>query len=195
MEAGIAFSLMISLILAYYTTKESKYKKYVIIISLVLGVIAAIVSIIIRNIPNFINRTELNFWSMVPIVISVFLILIFMIFEDKINAKIYDNFISASVVVYLVGMCFYYLPYVFNQSNKFVYYGESAVSTIVLFRILGFVFGIIMMIFSGTVFKPLIISTARIFIGIFISIIIGNLSAFLSYELNLYHYFEPFLLL
>ena len=118
-----------------------------------------------------------------------------MVFEDKINAKIYDNFISASVVVYLVGICFYYLPYVFNQSNKFVYYGESAVSTIVLFRILGFVFGIIMMIFSGTVFKPLIISTARIFIGIFISIIIGNLSAFLSYELNLYHYFEPFLLL
>ena len=149
MEAGIAFSLMISLMLAYYTTKESKYKKNVIIISLVLGVIAAIVSIIIRNIPNFINRTELNFWSMVPIVISVFLILIFMIFEDKINAKIYDNFISSSVVVYLVGICFYYLPHVFNQSNKFVYYGESAVSTIVLFRILGFAFGIIMMILSG----------------------------------------------
>ena len=72
---------------------------------------------------------------------------------------------------------------------------DDKIYSAVLFRILGFVFGIIMMIFSGTVFKPLIISTARIFIGIFISIIIGNLSAFLSYELNLYHYFEPFLLL
>ncbi len=180
MEAGIAFSLMISLILAYYTTKESKYKKYVIIISLVLGVIAAIVSIIIRNIPNFINRTELNFWSMVPIVISVFLILIFMIFEDKINAKIYDNFISSSVVVYLVGICFYYLPYVFNQSNKFVYYGESAVSTIVLFRILGFVFGIIMMILSGlAIYKSSVkLEGKNLKIIVFLSLICSGISQF-----------------
>lgn len=45
---------------------------------------------------------------------------------------------------------------------------------------------------SGEIFKPLIISSARIFIGVIISLIIGNMLAILAYEFNLYHYFDPF---
>ncbi|WP_308533806.1 DUF2318 domain-containing protein [uncultured Peptoniphilus sp.] len=149
MEAGIAFSFMIAIILSYYRIENLKKKRIVIIISFVLGLIAAIISTVIRNIPHFINRTELNFWSMVPIVISLFLILIFIIFKDRLSKKLSENIMSLAITVYTVGLCFYYLPAVFNQANKFVYYGESAVSTMVLFRILGFVFGVIMMILTG----------------------------------------------
>ncbi len=180
MEAGIVFSLLISLILAFYTSKNSKYKNYVIISSFILGLIAAGISIFVRSIPNFINKTELSFWSMVPIVISLFLILVFIIFENKINKVLYDRAISISVIVYIVGLCFYYLPSIFNESNKFVYYGESAVSTLVLFRILGFVFGIIMMVLSALViYKTSIkLQSDKLRVIVFLSLFVSGISQF-----------------
>ena len=180
MEAGIVFSLLISLILAFYTSKNSKYKNYVNISSFILGLIAAGISIFVRSIPNFINKTELSFWSMVPIVISLFLILVFIIFENKINKVLYDRAISISVIVYIVGLCFYYLPSIFNESNKFVYYGESAVSTLVLFRILGFVFGIIMMVLSALViYKTSIkLQSDKLRVMVFLSLFVSGISQF-----------------
>lgn len=140
---------MISIILAYYRTRDIKKKRKVVIISLSMGLIAAIISTILRNIPNFINRTALSFWSMVPIVIALFVIIALTIFENKVDKNLYENLISLGVMVYVIGLCFYYLPNVFNQSHKFVYYGESIISTMVLYRILGYAFAIIMMILSS----------------------------------------------
>lgn len=46
------------------------------------------------------------------------------------------------------------MPALFVQLNNFVYYGESAVSTMVLYRIIGYVFAVVLMILSSiAIFK------------------------------------------
>lgn len=152
MEAGIAFSLTLSILLAYYRTDRRETKKWVVGISVVLGFIAAIISAVLRSIPNLLNRTSLSFWSMVPVVISLIFILIFIIFEKSFRKKIgklYEKIYTILLMLYIISSFFYYLPPVFVQMNNFVYYGESAVSTMVLFRVIGYVFGITMMILSA----------------------------------------------
>ncbi|MDO5718451.1 MAG: Fe-S-containing protein [Tissierellia bacterium] len=152
MEAGIAFSLTIAILLAYYRTKDHKLKRNVIIVSFVLGFIAAIISAVVRSIPNFVNRTSFSFWSMVPLVISLILIFIAMGLRKKISKDkldLYEKIFSVIIAIYIISSFFYYMPALFTQLNSFVYYGESAVSTMVLFRVLGYIFGILMIILSG----------------------------------------------
>lgn len=149
MEAGIGFSLIVSLLIGYISKENYKKKYTVISASLALGVIAAIISSILREIPNFVNRASLSFWSMVPIVISLIFILVSMPFKEK-DSIIKHIFMIASGM-YIISSCFYYLPAIFVQLNNFVYYGESAVSTMVLYRIIGYAFGILMMILSSVV--------------------------------------------
>lgn len=149
MEAGIGFSLIVSLLIGYISELKYKKKYTVVSVSLVLGVIAAIVSSIVREIPNFVNRASLSFWSMVPIVISLIAILITIPFKEK--HSIIKHIFMMSSGIYIVSSCFYYLPAIFVQLNNFVYYGESAVSTMVLYRIIGYSFGIVMMILSSLV--------------------------------------------
>lgn len=152
MEAGIAFSLIIAILFAYYRTTKSRKKNLVMLVSFVLGMMSAIFSAILRSIPNFINRTSFSFWSMVPLVLALIGILIAMILERKWkgnNPKLFENIFSLFLVIYVISSFFYYIPPLFTQLNSFVYYGETAVSTMVLFRILGYVFGITMMILSG----------------------------------------------
>lgn len=149
MEAGIGFSLIVSLLIGYIAKENYKKKFTLISASLTLGVIAAIISSVLREIPNFVNRASLSFWSMVPIVISLIAVLITIPFKEK-NIIIKHIFMVSSGI-YIISSCFYYLPAIFVQLNNFVYYGESAVSTMVLYRIIGYAFGILMMILSSVV--------------------------------------------
>ncbi|MDO5714404.1 MAG: Fe-S-containing protein [Tissierellia bacterium] len=152
MEAGIAFSMVIGILLAYYRTKEPRKKNILIISSFILGIIAAIISAIVRSIPHFLNRTSFSFWSMVPLVIALIGLVIAIIFDRKLKEKgesVFENIFSFLLAIYIISSFFYYIPPLFLQLNSFVYYGESAVSTMVLFRVLGYSFGLILMILSG----------------------------------------------
>ena len=152
MESGIAFSLIMAILFAYYRIENINKKRLVFALSVTIGIVAGIISAIIRQIPNLINRTNLNFYSMLPVVISLIGIITLMILENRIvrkNKKIYENLFTLFFMIYVISSFFYYLPPLFIQLNSFVYYGESAVSTIVLFRIIGYVLGIIMIICSS----------------------------------------------
>ncbi len=152
MEAGIAFSLTLSILIAYYRTEKKETKKWIVGASIILGCIAAIVSAILRSIPHLLNRTSFSFWSMIPVVTALSFILIFIIFEKRLRkrtGKFYEIAYTFSLAVYIISSFFYYLPPVFIQLNNFVYYGESAISTMVLFRVIGYSFGIMMMILSA----------------------------------------------
>lgn len=151
MEEIIAFPLILAILAAYYRTADTKKKAYVLSFSVVAGIISALISAYIRRLPNFVNRANLGFYSMIPVIISAVLILLILIFEKKIKSKnetFFENLLGAFVSVNIISSFFCYMPSFFLQIDSFVYYGESAVSTIVLFRVIGFVLAIIMLLLS-----------------------------------------------
>ena len=154
MEAGIGFSFIIALALGYLSTENFKNKYKIIFGTVFLGTVAAIVSSIIREIPNFVNRSSLSFWSMVPIVIALVGVVVFYFLKEKSNTS--KNLFVGFLSLYIVASFFYYMPAILVQLNKFVYYGESAVSTMVLYRIIEYVFAVVLMILSGVaIFKTI----------------------------------------
>lgn len=152
MEAGVGFSFIMGLALGYLSTENFKSKYKIIFGTVFVGTIAAIISSVIREIPNFVNRSALSFWSMVPIVIAFIGIIIFYFLKEK--SSIYKNIFVSFLSLYIIASFFYYMPALFVQLNNFVYYGESAVSTMVLYRIIGYVFAVVLMILSSiAIFK------------------------------------------
>ena len=151
MEEIIAFPLILSILAAYYRTINPKKKAYVLSFSVVAGIISALISAYIRRIPNYVNRANLGFYSMIPVIISAIFIILILVFEKKIKSKsevVFENILGSLVSINIISSFFCYMPSFFLQMDSFVYYGESAVSTIVLFRVIGFVLAIIMLLLS-----------------------------------------------
>jgi putative membrane protein len=151
MEEIIAFPLILSILAAYYRTTNPKKKAYVLSFSVVAGIISALISAYIRRLPNYVNRANLGFYSMIPVIISAIFIIFILVFEKKIKSKsevVFENLLGSLVSINIISSFFCYMPSFFLQMDSFVYYGESAVSTIVLFRVIGFVLAIIMLLLS-----------------------------------------------
>ena len=151
MEEIIAFPLILAILPAYYRTANPKKKAYVLSFSVVAGIISALISAYIRRLPNYVNRANLGFYSMIPVIISAIFIIFILIFEKKIKSKsevVFENLLGSLVSINIISSFFCYMPSFFLQIDSFVYYGESAVSTIVLFRVIGFVLAIIMLLLS-----------------------------------------------
>lgn len=142
MESGIAFSLTLAILFSFYRTENPKKKRIVISVSLALGIISGLISQYIRSIPNYVNRANLDFFSVLPIVLAMIYIFVVYLLRKKCSRRRYENLVSVGVVVYTVASLFYYFPQVLSQMNSLVYYGESAVSTMVLFRLIGYLFAI-----------------------------------------------------
>jgi len=127
---------------------------------MLLGFAGSIVSAILRSIPNYINRTRFAFWSMVPVTIALIFLLILLFISTnhkQKRARLYENLFSAAIFLYAASMLFYYLPVIIMLATTLVNYGESAVSTMVLFRLIGYVLGIVCMLCAGlAVYKTLI---------------------------------------
>ena len=151
MEEIIAFPLILAILAAYYRTTNPKKKAYVLSFSVVAGIISALISAYIRRLPNYVNRANLGFYSMIPVIISAIFIIFILVFEKKIKSKsevVFENILGSLVSINIISSFFCYMPSFFLQMDSFVYYGESAVSTIVLFRVIGFVLAIIMLLLS-----------------------------------------------
>ncbi len=151
MESGIVFTMVNSILFAYFRTREENKKRIAVIVAAVLGLLTAVISTAVREIPNFVNRTNLSYYSMLPIVAALIGILIMIPIRDKTSSKkseIFENVFMVFVIIYTASSFGYYLPPILVQLNKFVYYGETALSTMVLFRIIGYFLGILAMILS-----------------------------------------------
>lgn len=151
MEEIIAFPLILAILAAYYRTTNPKKKAYVLSFSVVAGIISALISAYIRRLPNYVNRANLGFYSMIPVIISAIFIIFILVLEKKIKSKsevVFENILGSLVSINIISSFFCYMPSFFLQMDSFVYYGESAVSTIVLFRVIGFVLAIIMLLLS-----------------------------------------------
>lgn len=152
METGISFAALMGILFAYYRTRGEMKKRIVLLFCLAAGVAAAAVSAIIRSIPNFINRTSLSFFSMIPVVASLLGLLLLMALKRRMLVRrewLFECLFTVFLSVYCISSFFYYLPPVLSQLNSFVYYGESAVSTTVLFRIIGYALALLLMLLSG----------------------------------------------
>ena len=97
---------------------------------------------------------------MVPVACSLLFLLILLFIKPHNNskkAKLHDCFFSGAVFLYAASMLFYYLPVIITLSTTLVYYGESAISTIVLFRLIGYVLGLVCILCTSlAIYKTLI---------------------------------------
>ena len=104
MESGITLSMIISLLFAFLRTKDLRKKRIFSVAAISLGVVAAIVSAIVREIPNFVNRASLSFWSMLPIVIAAVGLLILIPLKKKVSdqkAVKYENCFIGLLGIYV----------------------------------------------------------------------------------------------
>ena len=96
---------------------------------------------------------------MVPVVLSLVLLGILSIFEKKMRGKrtsLYETLYSIIIGLYTTSTIFYYFPLLITGTSKFVNYGESPISTLVLFRVIGYVLGLAVVILTSfTVHKTL----------------------------------------
>ena len=129
------------------------------LVSLTLGVVLSVYSSVIRSIPNYINRTNFAFWCMLPVVISLLLLGVLSLFEKRLKANhisFYETFNAIFVGLYTTSTIFYYLPLLITGTSKFVNYGESPISTLVLFRVIGYALGLLVVFLTSlTVTKTL----------------------------------------
>lgn len=97
---------------------------------------------------------------MVPVTVSLVFFLILLFLKDTHTQKrprLYENLFGAAVFSYTASTIFYYLPVIIMLARTLVNYGESAVSTIVLFRLIGYILGFVCMALSAlAVYKTLI---------------------------------------
>jgi len=97
---------------------------------------------------------------MVPVTIAlVFLLILLFIKPHHKNTKprLYGNLFSTAVFLYTASMLFYYFPVIIMLAKTLVNYGESAVSTIVLFRLIGYVLALVFILLASlAVYKTLI---------------------------------------
>lgn len=170
MESGIAFSLVMAIVFAYYRTENINKKRIVVTLSLILGFILGVISAVLRSIPNLLNRTNLNFYSMIPVVASMILLLVLMLLRGKFRTGLFENLLTGGVMLYVISSHFYYLPSILLQSTSFVYYGESMISTMVLYRFLGFVFAILLMLVSAFMVHTVALKLERRTVGVVMAI-------------------------
>lgn len=150
MDSASAFVLILAVITVAFTIISESNKWKLTLAAFLTGLAASIVSIILRSIPNYVNRTQLAFWSMIPVAVSFIVFLFFLLKKSSAERKnkISEIVFSAAFFVYIVSSMFYYIPLIAAVQKAFVYYGESAVSSLVLFRVLGFTLALCVLILT-----------------------------------------------
>ena len=155
----MGFSLILSILFSSFRLESVIKQRLTIIISILLGGILSIYSSVIRSIPNYINRTRFAFWCMLPVVVALVFLGILSLFEKRLkvkNVSLYETLNAVFVGLYTTSTIFYYLPLLITGTSKFVNYGESPISTLVLFRLIGYVLGLfVVFLTSLTVAKTL----------------------------------------
>ncbi len=156
-EETLGFSLILSILCASFRLDSQTKKRITLVASISLGLLLSIYSSIIRRIPNYVNRTRLGFWCMVPVISSLIILAIFSLFTKKLKQKhisTYETLYSVVLGVHIASSILYYLPLLITATSKFVNYGESPVSSLVLFRIIGYALGLLLIILTDfTIYK------------------------------------------
>ncbi|MGP1459174.1 MAG: Fe-S-containing protein [Treponema sp.] len=140
MDSASAFILILAVVTVSFSVISESNKWRLTLSAFLAGLAASVVSIILRSIPNYVNRTQLAFWSMIPVAVSFTVFLFFLLKKTAAvpQKKYADAAFSAAFFTYIASSMFYYVPLTASVQKAFVYYGESAVSSLVLFRVLGF---------------------------------------------------------
>lgn len=124
---------------------------------MVVGILLSVYSSIVRSIPNYVNRTRFAFWCMVPTFSFLIFLALIISFQKVLKKRwggAYETCYSIFIGLYTASSIFYYLPLLITGTSRFVNYGESAVSTLVLLRIVGYSLGLLVVILTDfTVYK------------------------------------------
>ena len=149
MDSASAFVLILAVVTVAFTVIAESNKWRLTLFAFLTGIAASVVSIILRSIPNYVNRTQFAFWSIIPVAVSFAVFLFFLLKKSAApQKKSQDIAFSAAFFIYVASSMFYYVPITASVQKAFVYYGESAVSSLVLFRVLGFTLAFCVLLLS-----------------------------------------------
>lgn len=130
---------------------------------------------------------------MVPVVVSLLLLGILSLFEKKLKINhihFYETLNALFVGLYTTSTIFYYLPLLITGTSKFVNYGESPISTLVLFRVIGYTLGLLVVFLTSfTVAKTLsLLSKLELRIVVALSLSIFGITQVAVVLLRLYFF-------
>ena len=190
-EETLGFSLILSILFASFRVDSQIKKRITLLTSLSLGLLLSVYSSIIRSIPNYINRTRFAFWCMVPVVFSLVVLAVFLLcmrwLKQK-NSSLYETLYSIILGFHTTSSIFYYLPLLITGTSKFVNYGESPVSSLVLFRMIGYALGLLVVILTDfTIYNTVSrLSKMNVTIATVLSVSVFGITQFSVIFLRLY---------
>ena len=125
MDSASAFVLILAVVTVSFAIISESNKWKLTLAAFLTGLAASIVSIILRSIPNYVNRTQLAFWSMIPVAVSFIVFLFFLLKKSAAGrqGKISEIVFSVAFFVYIASSMFYYIPLIAAVQKAFVYYG------------------------------------------------------------------------
>lgn len=172
------FSFFISILFAFLNRNNSLLNKIIVFFNLFLGLFLGIMIHIIRINNKKEMLTTVTKYNRYAYVIVFFLILfavLSIIIKNLLHNEVLKNKLNTIILFFMSlsmsFMLYLILPQLFNLSMEFISFGEDTVSTATLFRVLGYIFGILVsLIFSISLYKVLINSSNTIFSILFNSI-------------------------
>lgn len=84
-----------------------------------------------------------------PVLISIIGLIYFIYHSKSSHSYKSELAFTAFIILFGVSSSFYFLPNLILEVNNFVYYGESPVSSIVLYRVIGYCLGIMVSFLAG----------------------------------------------
>ncbi|MDR1251932.1 MAG: Fe-S-containing protein [Treponema sp.] len=117
-------------------------------LSAILGIVAALILTVLRSLTRLINREYVNTAVLSLAILSAVLFILFL--PGGLKKKPFHEKILAGIGAVLAALIlFYTLPTVFLYVREFVPPGESAFSTDVLFKLTGYLAGLLVVILAG----------------------------------------------
>lgn len=174
------FSFFIPILFSCLKKNNTIINKSIVFLNLSIGIILGIIIHIIRikNKKEMMTIvTKLNRYTFVVILFLLLVAFTFIIINNLIHKEnsikklntiiIFLISLSCSLIIYLI------IPQLLNLSLEFISFGENGVSNLTLFRILGYIFGVLVsFMMSISIYKVLINCSKKMYNLLFNSIFI-----------------------
>lgn len=184
--ATCTFCFFFGLVLSFLRKNNTLVNKIISFSILFIGIILGIYIHILRinNKKKMVHTVaKLNRYVLILIFIMFILMSLFLIFRQIFKRKNFSRFLTTLIITFMfiaIASMFYLLiPRLLTQSMEFIAFGEDSVSTMTLFRVGGYILGILVtVLLILSIYKFLIRCNRKEYYGMFLSLF---LNAFFEY--------------
>ena len=180
------FCFFFGLVLSFLKKNNSLVNKIISLSILFIGIILGIYIHVLRikNKKEMVHTVaKLNRYVLILIFISFIVMSLILIFRGFLKNKKISNVLNTSILTFMfiaiASMLYLIIPRLLTQSMEFIAFGEDSVSTMTLFRVGGYILGVLVsIILVISIYKFLIRCNKKEYLFMFIVIF---LNAFFEY--------------